>query len=310
MAAHGSKKVIYAALAGNGLIAATKFAAAAFTGSSAMFSEAIHSLVDTGNQLLLLLGMRRARRPADAQHPFGYGMEVYFWTFVVAIMVFAVGAGFSLYEGVLKVLDPHPLSDIYVNYAVLAVAGAFEAAAWTIAYREFRKVQGPRSLFQAVRRSKDPTVFTVLFEDSAAMAGLLAAFVGIAFGDALGIPELDGVASILIGLILATTAALLAFESKGLLIGEAASREGVEGVRRILDDDRRVLRLNELLTMHMGPEDVLLNVSIDFAEDLSANDVEDAITQFERRIKDGFPQITRVFIEAQGRGVGPTRPKA
>ena len=310
MAAHGSKKVIYAALAGNGLIAATKFAAAAFTGSSAMFSEAIHSLVDTGNQLLLLLGMRRARRPADAQHPFGYGMEVYFWTFVVAIMVFAVGAGFSLYEGVLKVLDPHPLSDIYVNYAVLAVAGAFEAAAWTIAYREFRKVQGPRSLFQAVRRSKDPTVFTVLFEDSAAMAGLLAAFVGIAFGDALGIPELDGVASILIGLILATTAALLAFESKGLLIGEAASREVVEGVRRILDDDRRVLRLNELLTMHMGPEDVLLNVSIDFAEDLSANDVEDAITQFERRIKDGFPQITRVFIEAQGRGVGPTRPKA
>ena len=299
MAAHASKKVVYAALFGNTVIAVTKFAAAGLTGSSAMFSEAIHSVVDTGNQLLLLFGMKRATRPADVLHPFGYGMELYFWTFVVAIMIFAVGAGLSVYEGVNKVLDPHIVTDVTINYVVLGIAMVFEAFAWMVAFREFQKSKGRESFLTAIRASKDPTVFTVLFEDSAAMLGLIVAFVGILLSDQLGLPMLDGVASIVIGVILAVIATLLAYESKGLLIGEAASPAVVAGVREILDGDQRIKRLNELLTMHLGPTDVLLNVSVDFADELSSSAVEQAISTFESEIKRRFPEITRVFIEAQ-----------
>ncbi len=299
MASHASKKVIYAALAGNGAIAVTKFIAAGLTGSSAMFSEAVHSVVDTGNQMLLLYGLKRANRPADQEHPFGYSMELYFWTFVVAILIFAVGAGISAYEGVMKLLDPHPVTSPHINYIVLALAMVFEAGAWWIAFKEFRRAKGPLGFFAAVRSSKDPTIFTVLFEDSAAMLGLVTAFVGIALGQALDMPILDGVASILIGAILALTAVLLAYESKGLLIGEGASPEVVSGVRQIVRGKQGVERINELLTMHLGPEDVLLTLSLDFKDDLSAGQVEEAITELEDRIKQAFPQITLVFIEAQ-----------
>ncbi len=310
MAAHGSKKVIYAALAGNALIAVTKFFAAAYTGSSAMLSEAIHSLVDTGNQGLLLHGLKRAARPADRAHPFGYGMELYFWTFVVAILIFAVGAGVSLYGGVVKVFNPHPVSSPYVNYIVLGVSMVFEAGAWWIAYKEFNTRRGSLGLLAAVRRSKDPAVFTVLFEDSAAMLGLLAAFAGIALGDALEIPELDGVASIVIGLILAVTAAFLAFESKALLIGEAAQPEVIKGVREILSKHPGILAINELLTMHLGPEDVLLNLSVDFDGALDSNAVEAAVSDLERGIKETYPEITRIFIEAQAIGAHRSRNSA
>lgn len=299
MAHPESKKVIYAALIGNSLIAVTKFAAAAFTGSSAMLSEAIHSVVDTGNQLLLLHGLRRAKRPADDYHPFGYGMELYFWTFVVAILVFAVGAGISFYEGVTKLLDPHPVTNPEINYIVLGVAMVFEAGAWWIAYKEMRRIQGRRGLFETVRKSKDPTVFTVLFEDSAAMLGLFAAFVGIALGQALDMPELDAAASLVIAVILAGTATLLAYESKGLLIGEAASPATVGGVREIVAEAPGITAINELLTIHFGPRDVLLTLSLDFNDLLTAGEVEEAISQMERRIKTRFPQFTRVFIEAQ-----------
>lgn len=300
MAATSSKKVVYAALAGNSLIAVTKFTAAAFTGSSAMFSEAIHSVVDTGNQLLLLHGIKRAARPADTAHPFGYGMELYFWTFVVAILIFGLGAGLSFYNGVIQVLDPHPITDANINYLVLVIAMVFEAGAWWIAFKEFRKTKGPLGYLAAVRVSKDPTVFTVLFEDSAAMLGLVAAFAGIAVGEALDMPVFDGVASVVIGLILATTAAALAFECKGLLIGEGARAAVVAGIREIVSRDPRTLRLNELLTMHFGPNDVLLNLSLDFPRELTADQVEEAVTDLERRIKSEFSEITRVFIEAQG----------
>lgn len=299
MARHSSKKVIYAALVGNSLIAVTKFTAAAMTGSSAMFSEAIHSVVDTGNQLLLLLGIRRARQPADVHHPFGYGMELYFWAFVVAILVFAVGAGVSIYEGLAKLRHPEPVTNVYVNYVVLALAMVFEAGAWWIAFRTFTAVKGPLGFIAAVRRSKDPTVFTVLFEDSAAVLGLVAAFVGIALGEALGIPELDGVASMVIGAILAATAMLLAYEIKGLLIGEGARPEVVRGIRRIVSEQPGIARVNELLTMHLGPWDVLLNLSLDFEDQLSASQVEDAVSRMERRIKSIYPEVSRVFIEAQ-----------
>ena len=203
MAASSSKTVIYAALIGNGLIAITKFIAAGITGSAAMLSEAVHSVVDTGNQGLLLYGIRRSNRPPDDAHPFGYGMELYFWAFVVAILIFAGGAGISAYHGIEKILHPEPLENAYINYIVLALAMVFEAVAWWIAFKAFRATKGELGYFEAVRRSKDPTLFTVLFEDSAAMLGLVVAFIGIALGQALDMPVLDGVASVLIGVILA-----------------------------------------------------------------------------------------------------------
>ena len=297
--AHSSRKVIYAALAGNALIAATKFGAAALTGSSAMLSEAIHSIVDTGDQLLMLHGLRRAARPADQRHPFGYGMEVYFWTFVVAILIFAVGAGLSLYEGIVSILDPDPITSPYVNYAVLGIAVIFEAGAWLVAFGEFRKSKGPLSYLAAVRDSKDPIVFTVLFEDSAALLGLVVAFLGIFLARQLDMPELDGVASILIGVILASTAALLAHESKGLLIGESASPALVAGISRIVGGETGVVRVNELLTMHLGPLDVLVNLSLDFADGMSSSEVEASISEIERQVKTTHPEVSRVFIEAQ-----------
>ncbi len=299
MAAHGSKKVIYAALVGNGLIAITKFVAATVTGSSAMLSEGIHSVVDTGNQVLLLYGIKKAGRPADDTHPFGYGMELYFWTFVVAILIFAVGAGISIYEGISKLLAPHPLRNPYINYIVLSLAMVFEAAAWWIAFKEFRKSKGRLGYLAAVRASKDPTVFTVLFEDSAAMLGLIAAFIGIALGEVLGLPILDGVASIVIGVILGLTAIFLAYESKGLLIGEGASAPVVSGVRDIVSRKQGIKQVNELLTMHLGPQDVLLTISVDFEDQISSQAVELAISEMEAEIKSAFPEITRVFIEVQ-----------
>ena len=295
----GSKKVIFAALAGNGLIAITKLSAAAYTGSSAMLSEAIHSLVDTGNQGLILYGLKRSARPADDRHPFGYGPELYFWSFVVAILIFGIGAGVSLYEGIEKVRYPHAATDVMVNYIVLGVAMIFEAGAWLVAYKEFNKRRGALSLVGAIAQSKDPSVFTVLLEDSAAMSGLIVAFVGILLADLLEMPVLDGAASIGIGLILAATAAVLAYECKGLLVGESAAPATVNRIERLLESERRVKRVNEVLTMHLGPTDVLLNISVDFIDSMDANDVEDVISGMERRIKSEFPEINRVFIEAQ-----------
>jgi cation diffusion facilitator family transporter len=299
MASHGSKKVIYAALAGNGLIAVTKFAAASFTGSSAMFSEAIHSLVDTGNQGLLLYGMKRSNRPADATHPFGYSGELYFWAFMVAILIFGLGAGISVYEGIQKVLHPHTVTNPLVNYIVLGLAMVFEGFALLVAIREFRRTKGRLGWFEAVRHSKDPTVFTVLFEDSAAMAGLVVAFVGILLAQALGMPVLDGVASIIIGSILALTAVLLAYECKGLLIGESAGRNVVEDIRRRVADAEGVARVNEVLTMHLGPTDVLVNISLDFRDNLTSQAIETTVSALESDIRQAWPIVTRVFIEAQ-----------
>ena len=299
MAASSSKRVIYAALAGNLLIAITKFGATFMTGSSAMLSEAIHSVVDTGNQGLLLYGMKRAKRPADPSHPFGYGMELYFWTFVVAIMVFAVGAGLSIYEGIDRLRYPHPVSDPLINYIVLGCAMVFEGGAWTIAFREFRKLQGPQSFIRAVQRSKDPTIFTVLFEDTAAMLGLVVAFIGIALGQHYDNSHFDAAASLVIGFILAGTAILLAIESKGLLIGESASAATVTDLKAIATKTPGVIAVNEMLTMHFGPQDVLLNLSVDFDDALGSREVEEAISALETRIKGAHPEIKRVFIEVQ-----------
>ena len=299
MSASGSKIVVYAALAGNSLIAVTKFAAAAYTGSSAMLSEAIHSVVDTCNQGLILFGMRQAKNPADEDHPFGYGMELYFWTFVVAIVIFAVGAGVSVYEGLSKLRNPHPMENVFVAYIVLGAAMVFEAGAWWVALKEFRRTKGSLGYITAIRQSKDPAVFTVLFEDTAAMLGLIVAMAGIYLGQELGIPELDGAASVMIGVILAGVAMVLAYECKGLLVGESARRPVVREIRALAQAKDGVLSVNELLTMHLGPADILVNISLDFDDRLTSAEVEEVITSLERDIKEIHPEVRRIFIEAQ-----------
>lgn len=299
MSAEGSTRVVIAALIGNAAIGAAKFTAAAITGSSAMLSESIHSVVDTGNQGLILYGLKRAKRPGDENHPFGYGMELYFWSFVVAIMLFAIGAGVSLYEGYEKVLRPHPVTDPVWNYAVLGFAFVVEGIAWTIAFKEFNKRKGHRGFWEAIRESKDPAVFVVLMEDTAAMLGLIAAFLGISLGEWLDLPVLDGVASLVIGVILASVAVILAIECKGLLIGESAGSATVRGIRALVHSRDGVETINELLTMHLGPKDILVTLSLDFAHDLSADDVEALITEMETEIKASYPEVTRIFVEAQ-----------
>ncbi|RED54087.1 cation diffusion facilitator family transporter [Aestuariispira insulae] len=297
--ASGSKKVILAGITANFLIAVAKFVASAFTGSAAMFSEGIHSLVDTGNQALLLYGMGRAARPADKRHPFGYSMELYFWSFVVAILIFAVGAGVSFYEGVEKVLHPVAVHDPTVNYIVLAVAFVIEGFAWWVAFKEFNRARGDRGMFEAIRKTKDPAVMAVLLEDSAAMIGLMVAFTGIFLGQVLNMPVLDGMASIGIGVVLTVAAIILAIETKGLLIGESADMSMVESVRTLVLSHPQVTDVNEALSMHLGPEDILMTMSLDFSSDATADDVEEAVSRMETAIKEKHPQIRRVFIEAQ-----------
>jgi len=299
VASASSKKVIVAALIGNYLIALTKFAAFFMTRSSAMLSEGVHSLVDTGNQVLLLYGLRRARRPADERFPFGHGKEVYFWGFVVAIMIFTVGAGVSIYKGMHHLIHPSPIQNPNINYIVLGCAMLFEGAAWYFALTEFTKTKGKWGYLEAVRRGKDPSMFVVLFEDSAAMLGILVAFAGIFLSQITGNPLYDGAASVIIGLILAGTAAWLAYEIKGLLIGESARPEIVRGVREIAKTYPKIKHVNEILTLHMGPDFILLNVSVDFADSLLAGDLEDTIARLDRQIKQAYPKIKRVFVEAE-----------
>ncbi|MEN8006517.1 MAG: cation diffusion facilitator family transporter [Candidatus Krumholzibacteriota bacterium] len=299
MSHSGSRKVIFAALAGNALIAATKLGAAAFTGSSAMLSEGIHSIVDTGNQILLLMGLSRAKRAPDPEHPYGYGKEIYFWSFVVAILIFGLGAGISIYEGIKHIQHPEPMVNARLNYLVLALAFLFEGAAWFFAFKEFAHIRGKRSMMQAVRESKDPTTFVVLFEDSAAMAGIIVAFVGIWLSQTTGLYWIDGAASVAIGLILAGTAWLLAVETKDLLIGEAASPATIAGIRNLAAKVAGVEKVNEVLTLHMGPEYILVNVSLDFADHCTAEQIEDEVARLTEAVKKEWPLVRKVFVEAE-----------
>lgn len=302
--AASSRKVIIAALIGNLLIALTKMAAAALTGSSAMFSEGIHSLVDTGNQVLLLYGLRRAKKPPDQLFPFGHGKEVYFWSFIVAILIFTLGAGISLYEGVIHIREPNPIENPTVNYVVLALAMVFEGAAWYFAFSAFAKAKGKWGYLEAVRRGKDPSMFVVLFEDSAAMIGLAVAFLGVLLSRLTGQYWLDGAASIIIGLILGGTAIWLAYETKGLLIGESAGRGVVEEIREIADSYSKIEQVHEVLTMHMGPDFILVNISVRFRRDATAGQIESTIARLDSSVKRAFPAVKRVFVEAEARAEG------
>jgi cation diffusion facilitator family transporter len=296
-----SKKVIIAALIGNTLISITKFTAALITRSSAMLSEGIHSLVDTGNQILLLYGLKQAKKPADENFPFGRGKEVYFWSFIVAILIFALGGGISIYEGIQHLRYPNPISNPLINYIVLGLALLFEGAAWYFAFRGFTRAKGKWGYLEAIQRGKDPSMFVVLFEDTAAIIGLLVAFVGIALTQITGIPYFDGTASIVIGLILIGTAVWLAYETKSLLIGESANRPVIKGIREILKSNRLVEYVNEVLTMHMGPDFILANLSVDFRDHATADDIESVIAEMDQAIKKQYPQIKRIFIEAEKR---------
>lgn len=297
--ASGSKRVVYAALFGNGVIAVTKFVAAAMTGSSAMLAEGVHSVADTGNQAFMLLGLKRGARPSDRTHPFGYGKEVFFWGFVVAIVLFAVGAGVSVYEGVTHLFHPADLRDPLPNYIVLGIAAAFETGATSVAVRELLRRKGERGVLEALKESKDPSLFVVLFEDMAALAGIAVAAVGVYLSSATGDPVWDAGASIVIGLILAAISLWLAWETRGLLVGEAARTPLLEGVREIVQGHRTVERVGKLLTMHMGPEKVLVVLSVDFASDASSAAIESAAGELERTIRDEHPTVRWVFVEGE-----------
>jgi cation diffusion facilitator family transporter len=299
IASLSSRKVIYAAIVGNLLVAATKFGAAAWTGSSAMLSEAVHSVVDTGNSILLLYGLHRAKRPPDHNHPLGHGREIYFWSFVVAVMVFALGAGVSLYEGITHILNPEPIQNVAVNYAVLGMSVLFDGATWWIALRNFKGQKRFGELFSAIRNSKDPPSFMVLFEDSASLIGLTIAFAGTFLSVQLDLPILDGVASILIGLVLAATASLLARETKGLLIGEAADPSIVDSIINIAEEMDGVAHANGIITIHLGPEQIVVALSLEFADELRTPEIEVKVIELERRVRHLHPAVIAVFVKPQ-----------
>ncbi len=301
MSKHSEQKpiAVYGAMAANFLIAITKFAAALFTGSSSMLSEGIHSLADTGNQALLLLGAHRSTKAADNTHPFGYGQELYFWSLVVAIILFGVGGGMSIYEGIIHILHPSELENAFWNYVTLALAFIFEGTSFAIALRELLRDMYNETIWQAVRNSKDPMIFVVLFEDFAALLGLGLAFLGVFFSHWLNNPRLDGAASILIGLLLATIAMMLAYESKGLLLGESADRKTVRRIHEIVIADKDVQKARQPLTMHFGPREVLLNLDVQFRSGLSSDELAKAIDRLEQNIRQAFPEVRRIFVEAQ-----------
>lgn len=295
----GSKWVVYVALAGNLAIAVAKFVAAGISGSSAMLSEGVHSLVDTVNEVLLLYGLHRAARPADATHPFGHGRELYFWSFIVALLVFAMGAGVSMYEGVMHILHPEPARSHATAYAVLAVSLLFEGISWRVALREFRAHKGRLGYFAAFRQSKDPSTFTVLLEDSAALLGLLLALAGLLLSQWLDLPALDGVASIGIALVLAFTAFLLARETKGLLIGEPAHPHVARSLLAIAGRDPDVHAANGVLTLQMGPNQVVAALSAEFEDALTTPQIEACVARIETAARQRHPDLTALFVKPQ-----------
>jgi len=300
VAAQESTKVILTALAANVGIAVAKFVAAAITGSSAMLTEGVHSLVDSTNQVLLLYGQKRSKRPPDAVHALGYGRELYFWSFVVAILVFSLGAGVSIYEGILHLLHPEPTEDLLIAFIVLGVAIGLEGWSTIAALREFNDERGRKSIFRAIRDTKDAPNLIVLLENSGAIAGLLIAGLGISLSALTGSPMFDGIASVLIGLVLASTAVMLIVEAKGLLIGEAADPALVKELRRCIESRPQIVAVRELLTVHQAPEMVVAIIGVDFEDSISARAVEETVASIEREIAAAFPVVTRVYIRPMG----------
>ncbi|MFL6843578.1 MAG: cation diffusion facilitator family transporter [Allosphingosinicella sp.] len=300
-----SNRTLLIAFAANLGIAVSKFVAAAFTGSSAMLTEGVHSVVDSSNQLLLIWGRRQARKPPDDRHPFGYGRELYFWSFVVAVLVFSLGAGVSVYEGILHILHPEEAVSPFVAYGVLIVAFLLEGGSTLAAFKDFRASKGRMGWLEAVRRSKDPPAFIVLLENGAAMAGLIVAAIGLALSQITGDPFYDGAASIVIGVILALTAFLLAVESKELLIGEAAEPEIVEGLRSIAGGRPGIAGIGRILTVHSAPDQITAMMSVDFVDTIDARSVERLVCEIEEEVASRFPIVKRLYIRPE-QGAGST----
>jgi cation diffusion facilitator family transporter len=294
-------KVVVVALAANVAIALTKFAAAAITGSSAMLSEGVHSLVDTINELLLLYGIKRAAKRPDESHPFGYGRELYFWSFVVALLVLALGAGVSFYEGVSHLLNLHAIERPLLNYGVLAASFVFEGTSWWFTLKAFRRSKGKQGYFEAFRDSKDPSTFTVLFEDTAALIGLVIAFLGIAGAQAFALPQLDGIASLGIGVVLAVSSILLARETKQLLIGEPAHPHVRASILKIAAADHGIRNANGLITVQLGPQQIVAALSAEFEDTLNTGEIEHCVNRIEDAIKDKHPDVAVLFVKPQTR---------
>jgi cation diffusion facilitator family transporter len=293
-----SRIVVYGAIAGNLAIAATKFIVAGVSGSSAMMSEAIHSTVDTGNDLLLLAGMKLSERKPNAAHPFGYGREIYFWSLIVAVLVFGLGGGMSIYEGIQHMRHPEPLRDAFWNYVVLAASAVFEGASFALGIHAIFKTKGEQGFFEALHASKDPSTFTVVAEDSAALAGLAMAALGVYASHSLNRPELDGLASVAIGVLLAGVAIVLIYESRGLLIGEGINADTARSIRGMVLADASVQAAGYPLTMYLGPDEVLLTLDVEFAPGLSADEVTAAVRRLESAIRSRYPRIRRIYIES------------
>jgi cation diffusion facilitator family transporter len=295
--ASDSRKAVIAAIVGNLAIAASKFAAAAFSGSAAMLSEAIHSLVDTGNGALMLVGMHRSKKPADPEHPFGFSHELYFWTLMVGVLIFGLGGGMSILTGVVHIRSGHGIEETAWNYAVLAIAMVFESVSWWYGWRAFRGEMNGRGIFETIMDTKDPTTFSVLLEDSAALIGLVVAFLGIFLGNLLGVPWLDGAASIVIGLLLCVTAAIMVNESRALIVGEGVSKATLDGIRAILVADKDIESVQRLRTLYFGPEDVMLVMEMRMRDDTEVGEVRQATGRIKRAIKAKYPKIRRVYFD-------------
>lgn len=296
--AEESRRAVFAAIAGNVLITVSKFIAAAFSGSAAMLAESIHSLIDTGNGALVLYGMRRSHKPADLEHPFGYGHELYFWTMLVGMIVFGLGGGMSVVTGISHLAHPKPPEDAVLNYVVIGVAAVFEAGSWYFGVKAFRHEQRGRGIVETIRTTKDPTTFAVVLEDSAALMGLAIAFLGIFLSVWLNAPWLDGAASLLIGVLLCVVAFVMVYESRGLLVGEGVGRPTLQRLRTIVQEDESIESVAKLLTIYLAPDDVLLAIELRFHSSMTAVDIRRAITRLRQNIQKEFPKIRRLFIDA------------
>jgi cation diffusion facilitator family transporter len=299
MSAKGSKVSIYGAIIANIAIAISKFFAGAYTGSSAMISEGIHSVVDTSNGILLLYGIKRSERPADVSHPFGYGMEIYFWSFVVAILIFALGGGIAIYEGIHHIIQPSKVENVKVNYIVLILAILFEGTSLLVALREFKKDNDKYGLIKSMRRSKDSSSFAVIIEDLGAIIGLVVALMGLVIGDIFDFAYADGIASVIIGVILTVMAFFLATETKALMIGESIDDESLQHVQNILKNQDSIDAYGIIRSVHFGPTGVMIGVDVDFGLQYSLNDIEREIVDIEQKIKEKLPFIEHVFIEVK-----------
>ena len=297
--AGSSKIAIYGAIAANSAIAVCKFVAAFFTGSSAMLSEGIHSLVDTGNGVLLLFGIRLSQKPPDQKHPYGYGKEIFFWSFVVAILIFALGGGIAIYEGIQHLIHPRQLTNVHWNYVVLILAMMFEGAALKVALKQFKASRGTKPFFRALIESKDSTTIAVVVEDTAALLGLMIALLSVFLGQVTGWIYFDGLGSVLIGVLLVSVSYFFAVECKALLVGEGLDRENLDKIDRILAAEPRVMRYKRPLSLYFGPNEVLVNLDVHFEDKLTSDQIEETIDRIEANIKTAVPNVNRIYVEAE-----------